>query len=269
VVTPGLPPVPPLRVPMLWAHAGPMRPVRRALVGSPRDASRPPGRGLILDLDDTLYRREHFVRSGFAAVAHHLAAVYGVAEQDANLVMTHALAHGQGALAFQAVCDRFGFPRDIVPSLVDHFRAHRPALWLHPDVASTLRTLRADGWRLVLLTNGLPSVQAGKVAALGLAPLVDGIVYAEEHARGGKPDPEPFRAALRLLGLPASQCVSVGDDVVNDIRAAKAVGVPAIRVARPDVVAMPDDDADVVINSLVQLPDAASLLLTLVNANEA
>lgn len=227
------------------------------------------GRGLILDLDDTLYRRRDYVQSGFSAVAQHLWQTHGIASQDAFIVMVHALRGGRGASAFQAVCDRFGLSADLVPSLVEVFRAHKPAIWLHPDVTATLRRLRAEGWRLAVLTNGLPSVQALKVAALGLAPMVDAVVYAEDHAAGGKPSPQPFRAALRLLGLPAGRCVSVGDDVVNDVRAAKSLGIATIRVASPDVVSVPDDDADIVINALPQLPDAAALLMTLVSANVA
>ena len=239
-------------------------PVPRSPIPDPRR-----DRGLILDLDDTLYRREHYVRSGFTAVAQHLWRTHGIASQDAFIVMVHALATGRGASAFQAVCDRFGLCPDVVPSLVDVFRGHTPAIWLHPDVADTLRRLRAEGWRLAVLTNGLPSVQALKVAALGLAPLVDAVIYAEEHAPGGKPSPQPFRAALHRLGLPSARCVSVGDDVTNDVRTAKSLGIATIRVARPDVMSMPDDDADIVINALSQLPDAAALLMTLVSANVA
>lgn len=245
--------VPP-RVPAVWAT---------------RETRVRPGRGLILDLDDTLYCRDQYVRSGFTAVARQLERTHGIPVHDAYVVMVHALASGNGRLAFQAVCERFALPLDLVPSLVQVFRAHKPALWLHPDVTTTLRRLRADGWGLAILTNGLPSVQALKVAGLGLTPLVDGVIYADEHAPGGKPAAAPFHAALRVLGLPAGRCVSVGDDVVNDVRAAQALGIPTIRIARRDVITVPDDDADIVINSLPQLPDAAALLLTLVSANVA
>ena len=59
--------------------------------------------------------------------------------------------------------------------------------------------LRSAGWRTALLTNGDPSVQAGKVRALGLEALVDHVVYASEHAPGGKPAREPFVEVLRRL----------------------------------------------------------------------
>jgi putative hydrolase of the HAD superfamily len=268
--------VPRTRIPMTWSPVGIGDQgfgIRKGWTGIPVPRSPIPGRrhrrGLILDLDDTLYRRKYYVRSGFTAVAHHLGQIHGIQSQDAFTVMAHALSTGNGVLPFQAVCEHFGLPAEIIPSLVQVFRAHRPALWLHSDVADTLRRLRVDGWALVILTNGLPSVQALKVAALGLEPFVDGVVYAEQHAPGGKPSPEPFRAALRLLSLPAARCVSVGDDVINDVHAAKSLGIATIRVVRPDLLSVPEEDADIVITALPQLPDAASLLMTLVGANVA
>jgi hypothetical protein len=61
----------------------------------------------------------------------------------------------------------------------------------------------------------------------------------------------------------------VGDDVVNDVHGARMLGIAAIRVVTPGNFTTPDDDAELVINSLPQLPEAAALLLTLVSAHVA
>jgi putative hydrolase of the HAD superfamily len=107
------------------------------------------------------------------------------------------------------------------------------------------------------------------VAALGLNPLVDDIVYAEEHAPGGKPAAAAFRAALRALDLTADECVCVGDDVLRDVRGARALGIRTIRVSSPDVSTTSADEADAVIDSLQQLPAVASMLLEMVTADVA
>ena len=62
-------------------------------------AVRPVRRGLILDLDDTLYPRERFVRSGFAAVARHVAAAHGV---PADAAMHVALASSMASIVLTA-----------------------------------------------------------------------------------------------------------------------------------------------------------------------
>ena len=84
-------------------------------------------------------------------------------------------------------------------------RRHEPALALGSVAAAVLAQLRADGWRLGILTNGLPATQRAKVEALGLEPRVDAVLYAEEHAPGGKPSRAAFDAALNALGVPAAR----------------------------------------------------------------
>jgi putative hydrolase of the HAD superfamily len=251
--------------PVMWAAR---HPVPSVCEGT-GDIVRRSHRGLIIDLDDTLYPRERFVRSGLAAVAHHVSTRYDIAADAAYGVMIRALANGRPGYELQALCNRFGLQPDMVPGLIEVFRGHTPTLFLSEGVADTLRALRVDGWGLVVLTNGLPSVQFRKVAALGLTSLVDDIIYAEEHAPGGKPSAVSFRVALRSLELSAGQCICVGDDAARDIGGARSLGMATIRMARPGVTVDPAPDADVVIDSVRQLPAAAARLLTRVTADVA
>jgi putative hydrolase of the HAD superfamily len=230
---------------------------------------RPAGRGVIIDLDDTLYPRERFVRSGLAAVAHHVSVHHGVAADAAYACLARASANGHAGTEMQALCERFGLSADLIPALVQVFRTHTPSLFLGAEPVEALQRLRAGGWALAILTNGLPSVQFRKIAALGITSLVDEVIYAEEHAPGGKPSAAPFLAALRSLELEASQCVCVGDDPARDMRGARTVGMASIRLARPGVQVEPGEEADLVIDSLRQVPDAASLLLSTVTAHVA
>jgi putative hydrolase of the HAD superfamily len=264
-----IPPVPRLRLPARqgnpWVHA-PWADTTSTDTGGARRRGR---RGVLLDLDDTLYPRERFVMSGFAAVAGHVEQVFGVPGQLAYGVLLRAHATAQRGHELQALCERFGLSDDLVPGLVDVFRRHLPSLWLNHDVTEALDALRGSGWRLAILTNGLPSVQFRKVAALGLTSLVDEVVYAEEHAAGGKPAGAAFRAALKALDLTADHCVIVGDDLGRDVRGARAAGIRTIRLARPYVAPAPGDDADMVIDAIRQLPEAAALLLDTVTADVA
>jgi putative hydrolase of the HAD superfamily len=264
-----IPSVERLRLPSRRSHPWALAPWTDTSVSDGGGASRG-RRGLILDLDDTLYPREQFVRSGFAAVARHVEVTHGVAADVSFGVLTRA--HADEAMVgheLEALCGRVGLARDVAPALLDVFRRHLPSIWLNHDVAETLQTLRTRGWRLGILTNGLPSVQFRKVAALGLTSLVDDIVYAEEHIAGGKPAAAAFRAALASLDLTPEQCVCVGDDLLRDVRGARAIGIRTIRIARPGVIAAPGEEADMVIESLAQLPEAAGMVLDLVSADVA
>lgn len=255
----------PARPPQSWGVA----PWSAAMVGDPAIASRRAHRGLILDLDETLYPRERFVSSGFAAVARQVASAHGIDVTRAYGVLTRAHAGPENGRELQALCHRLALSQDLVPAMLDVFRRHVPAIWLNHAVAETLQALRASGWRLAILTNGLPSVQFRKIAALGLSLLVDEVTYAEEHVAGGKPAAGAFRAVLRSLELAPEQCICVGDDLVNDIHGARAVGIRTIRVARGARTLAPGDEADMVIDHVAQLPEAAGLVLGMVSENVA
>jgi putative hydrolase of the HAD superfamily len=223
--------------------------------------------GLILDLDDTLYPRERFVQSGLSAVARHVQDTRDIPADEALAVMTAARRQGKGGREFQALCARFGLAASAIPELTDVFRDHWPALQLPAATADVLRMLRTDGWRMVVLTNGLPRVQRAKVFALGIHALVDDVIYAEEQTPGGKPSPDAFRAALRRLGLPARRCVCIGDDPVRDIAAARSLGLATVWVSGSTDAVLPD--ADVQAERFADVPAALAGLEELVDADVA
>ena len=74
----------------------------------------------------------------------------------------------------------------------------------------------------------------------------------------GKPAPTYFHTALELLGVPVSRAAMVGDDVVNDVLAAQAIGMTGILVRTGkfrDVDLERDDGTpDHVIDSFAALP---------------
>lgn len=218
-------------------------------------------RGLIFDLDDTIYPRADYVQSGFNAVATYVSTSW---RRERDTVLAALIAgrdRGREGQEFQFLCEECRLPMSLVPALVAVFRGHTPSLSLDPSVRCTLERLKREGWRLVVLTNGDPGVQRRKVAALGLEPLVHGVVYAEEHAPAGKPDPAAFSVALRRLRVAASKCLCVGDDLRCDIEGARRSGLKSIRVDRHRSRLLATGDADAVVDSIVKVPAVASSLL--------
>lgn len=218
-------------------------------------------RGLIFDLDDTLYPHEQFVAGGFAAVAAHVEARFGVAAADVRETLQFARQTGAHGRELQALCSAYGLPMTIVPELVEVFRSHQPRLTLADGAEAMLRRVRAGGWHTAILTNGLPRVQAAKVHALGLDTLVDHVVFAEEHAPGGKPAAAPFLEALRRLGLPSCRCVFVGDDTFCDIAGARSVGMATILLSSSSATVVCPAVPDAVTTTLDAVPELAAALL--------
>jgi putative hydrolase of the HAD superfamily len=190
---------------------------------------------LIFDLDGTLYPERQFVRSGFHAAASEVERRYGVPRRDALATLFCALRKGNRSQALQEVCRQHDLPAAVVPELIEIIRAHVPKLRLPASSAATLAAARARGWRLGVLTNGLPDVQARKATALGLDTLVDAVVYAHDcGGRIGKPAREPFQTVLARLSAQPADGVFVGDDPWCDIAGARGVGLRTILLCRPE-----------------------------------
>lgn len=128
---------------------------------------------------------------------------------------------------------------------------------LYPDALGCLRALAAEGYRLGVAANQ-PAATAEVIKGLGI-PLD---LVAMSAAWGlHKPDPAFFERIARELELPAAEIAYVGDRVDNDVRPARAAGMTSvflrrgpwawIRAGRED-----PPDADVVIGSLAELPEA-------------
>jgi len=219
-------------------------------------------RAVIFDLDDTLYPLERFVLSGFDAVASHMSAMFGVDRLEAWTTLLQAFHNGGRGRELQICLARFGLPEAITPSLVGVIRRHRPALAL-PEATLVMLAALSGGWRLGVVTNGVPEIQARKVAALGLADRVDTIVYADAVGRGaGKPDPEPFLEAARRLRIGVNRTVFVGNDPVRDVFGAWRVGMRTIHVAGVAPAAVSSAlVADAMVRSLSEVPEVASRLV--------
>jgi putative hydrolase of the HAD superfamily len=94
-----------------------------------------------------------------------------------------------------------------------------------------LESLRDRGLRTGLVANAWPDparLLRADAAALGLAPLLDTMVFAEEVG-ARKPAPAPFLHACRELGVEPAAAVFVGDRLERDVQGAAAVGMTTVQ----------------------------------------
>ena len=98
---------------------------------------------------------------------------------------------------------------------------------LYPDAISTLAELQRRGYQNILVSNNFPELWQ-VATALGLAPYFSGQIVS--GAVGwDKPSPEIFRLALAAAGNPA-EAIMIGDNPIDDVQGALAVGLRAIQV---------------------------------------
>lgn len=116
---------------------------------------------------------------------------------------------------------------------------------LFEDALETLTVLRAQGYRLALITNGPAVMQHRKVERFGLAAHFDALVV--EGAFGaGKPDRRVFEHALEATGVAAAEAWHVGDNLYADVGGAQNAGLHAVWIhrgrlePRQDVAVTPD-----------------------------
>ncbi len=95
------------------------------------------------------------------------------------------------------------------------------------------QALRRLPGRRIVVTNGPADYAAGVLRALGVAPLIDGLVSIEAMRFAGRFMPKPSRTMLRKLvarlRVPAARCVLV-EDSADNLRAARACRLRTVLV---------------------------------------
>lgn len=100
---------------------------------------------------------------------------------------------------------------------------------VYPGAAEFLSALRAHGIKLALVTNKPERFLPELLAEKGMSDSFDWLVGGDTLPTQ-KPDPGALLWVMQQAGVSAGQALFVGDSR-NDIRAAKAAGVPVVAVS--------------------------------------
>ena len=113
-------------------------------------------------------------------------------------------------------------------------------------MGATLATLK-DNFKLALVTN-----ENTHPESVGLSSVFDAVVIAADCGHR-KPDPGIYRHAVKRLSVVPEECLHVGDDPLEDVRAAKLAGLRAAWLNRAGATWNPDLTPDLTIRSLSEL----------------
>jgi HAD superfamily hydrolase (TIGR01549 family) len=183
----------------------------------------------LFDLDNTLIDRA----DGFGSWATEFAVEYGLGvEVVPTLTDLDQDGYRLRPEFFALVRERFGLRAEVEELWAYYRRTYPEHLRCRPAVLAALAGLRERGWRLGIVTNGLPDIQPAKIARTGLDRYVDGYcVSGVEGVR--KPDPEIFRRAAARCGGTLDGGWMVGDHPDQDIGGGRAAGLRTAWIQRP------------------------------------
>lgn len=178
------------------------------------------------DLDDTLLDTAGALRLWASDFVHE----YGLGGEEAVDEAIRRRAHGVANWWEFAgnLREWYGIDADQRETYQRIVTEYPAKFTLDPAVAEGLERLRADGWRLGIVTNGQSRVQRAKIDNVGLAPYVD-MVLDSETAGHDKPDVRIFELAAGKLGVGLGpEGWMVGDMLDKDIQGAIAAGLHSV-----------------------------------------
>jgi beta-phosphoglucomutase len=181
-----------------------------------------PARALLFDLDGVVVDsmpmhlrtwQQALAPLGVALTAQDLYPLEGVPTERTACLLTERLL-GEACSEEEA--------RRLAQRKRDLFRCvFEPALVA--GMGPLLHDLQGRGYRLGLVTGSARQVADEALAPIGIAGLFETTVTGDEVAHG-KPAPEPYQKAARLLGLPPGQCLVV-ENAPLGIQAARTAGM--------------------------------------------
>jgi len=200
-----------------------------------------PLRGVLFDLDDTLFDHHHATDQALARLAAEEQAFSRWEMSDLRVrhsVVLEAL-HAEVIAGSRTIPsareERFrrlledateqSAPPGRALALAEVYRVAYKSAWRPvPGATALLVELRAAGLAIGIVTNNLTAEQTEKLLRCDLGRLID-VMVTSEDAGTAKPDKGIFVAALARLNLAPDESVMVGDAWATDVLGAIAAGI--------------------------------------------
>ena len=129
---------------------------------------------------------------------------------------------------------------------------------LRPGVEEYFSEAERLGLKTAVVSSSDTAWIERHLGRLGRLEGLDAIVAANGDTSRAKPRPDLYLEALERLGLEPAEAIAF-EDSPNGIRAAKAAGVACVAVPGPTTLTLALDEADLVLDSLADVPLAELL----------
>ncbi|MFF7636698.1 HAD family hydrolase [Kitasatospora sp. NPDC008050] len=184
---------------------------------------------LLLDLDNTLLPRD----AAFQAWAEGFLGEFGLPPGDLGwLTVMDGGGYVPRSTVLGATRRRYGLDLSLEGLLAHYRRGMNSHIRCPGSHLRALRTARAAGCTIAIVSNGGTTAQLAKIRRTGLGSLVDAWVVSEE-AGCAKPDPLIFETAAQRCGIGpwtdwTADAWVIGDHAPADIAGAAAAGLRSV-----------------------------------------
>jgi putative hydrolase of the HAD superfamily len=172
---------------------------------------------IVLDLDDTIYPEQDFVKSGFNYLAYHYSCNY---EVD-NLTELMLREWKQGGDAISYLFETLKIENPPIQEALSIYRTHLPKIKLDSLTFSFFEQLDILKVRLGLISDGRSITQRNKLRALGIESKFDKIVISEEF---GSEKPNIRNFEVFISEYPDSNFCYIGDNTNKDFDSPDKLG---------------------------------------------
>jgi HAD superfamily hydrolase (TIGR01509 family) len=172
-------------------------------------------KGIVFDLDDTLVDHKLWMFEKIEALYPKLFQ-HRVNRESFFLCAARLIDEGVRSDLIDRLLAELDLPNALREEIIEAYRAavvrDTP---LFSDVEPTLKALKAEGFKLAVLTDNPPATQKSKIQHADPLNVLDAVIYAREHGRE-KPDPAGFVKAAQALDVRPEHLVMVGDNYFRD-----------------------------------------------------
>ena len=187
-------------------------------------------KAVLFDLDGTLLNRDasvhSFVVGQYNRLKHQLSHI-DMKKYVERFIELDNRGYVWKDTVYRHLIDEFNIPLSAEKLLADYLQEFKYHCIPFDHLHSMLQQLKAKGLRLGIITNGYGQFQLDNIRALGIEKEFETILISQWEGVK-KPDPIIFQRALAELDVKAEESVFVGDHPLNDVKAAKQVGMIGI-----------------------------------------
>lgn len=193
-------------------------------------------KGVVFDIDDTLYLERDYVRSGFRAIAAFLGKRGSFPEHEIFTFLWRAFESGVRGKTFDQLFQTFPDMGESfsISDLVSVYREHIPSIQMQDGMLDIIERLKAGDMMLGAVSDGPLVSQNAKAVALGLDRFFNEIVLTDVWGKEfWKPHPRAFDFLEQRFELLPRELVYIGDNPKKDFVAPKMKGWMTIRLRMP------------------------------------